>query len=209
MTLSSMGQTRASGTKTQSPTLFVGNINPPNWLWSALHAVGQATEVRNAVLIVFSEDKRGRLGIFCNRYISGGVIDGSGKTGIEAVQELLSVKSGIFGFRACLASEGAELKQNLALDISEMLESVGESGGRHTTPSDAVGKLYAAQTESRMMEIHQSEGELGDQLVQLGAEDLVGVPVPGRELTQSQAAVPEGAVAGTDAPAADAGAGQV
>ena len=152
----SMRETMVEGANT--PALSVGNITGPTYLWAALAGVSQAKAVRNAVLIVFSLEARGRIGIFCNRHISGAVIQDSDETGIEAIKKLLAVQSGIFGFRVCLADEGKELKQGLAIDIAELRALNAESRGKYLTPAVAVIQESNSQVNAEMTRVHFSEG---------------------------------------------------
>lgn len=110
-------------------SLVVGRIRPPMAMWAALEGVINTSPVRNGVLIIFSQDIKGRIGIFCNRYISGAIVEPSGEMGLEAVRELLSIKGGMFGFRACMGDESAELAQSLGLDIEELLQSKSAEAG--------------------------------------------------------------------------------
>lgn len=102
-------------------------------MWSALEGIASTTAVRHGVLIIFSQNVRGRLGIFCNRYISGAVIESSGVAGLEAVRTLLAIKSGMFGFRACMGDEWTEVgKQSLGLDLHELLIQRNPDEGAET-----------------------------------------------------------------------------
>lgn len=92
-------------------------------MWSALEGITSTTSVTRGVLIIFSQNIRGRIGVFCNRYISGAMIEPTGEVGLEAVRTLLSIKGGMFGFRACIADEWSEVSQSLGLDIEELLTS--------------------------------------------------------------------------------------
>jgi len=109
-------------------------------MWAALEGVTHTTPLRNGVLIIFSKNLKGRIGIFCNRYISGAVIEPGGQTGLDAVRELLSIKGGMFGFRATMGDESKELAQSLGLDISELMLSKSSEGA---TAGEALGALMA------------------------------------------------------------------
>lgn len=123
----------------ESGSLIVGRIRPPSAIWAALEGITNASPVRNGVLIIFSQNIKGRIGIFCNRYISGAVVEPSGDTGLEAVRELLSIKSGMFGFRLCMGDESRELAQSLGLDISELLDQ--RPAGTIGCAGEALGGL--------------------------------------------------------------------
>jgi tetratricopeptide (TPR) repeat protein len=139
MPAASMKATMVEGAN--RPALSVGTISAPVFLWEALSAITRAENVRNAVLIIFSLDLRGSVGIFCNRYLSGAIVQDSDASGLEALKKLLAVRSGIFAFRACLADESLQLKQGLALDLSELLALRAESGRKFATPADALGDM--------------------------------------------------------------------
>jgi tetratricopeptide (TPR) repeat protein len=114
----------------ESGSLIVGRIRPPMAMWAALEGITSTTAVKHGVLIIFSQEVRGRIGVFCNRYISGAVLESTGESGLDAVRTLLSIKGGMFGFRACMANEWDEVGQSLGLDIDELLMS-------RTTDEDA------------------------------------------------------------------------
>ncbi|HEY9789394.1 MAG TPA: tetratricopeptide repeat protein [Candidatus Obscuribacterales bacterium] len=164
----------------------VGKIKPPNWLWSSLGAVLVSESVRNGVLIIHSEQVSGRVGVFCNRYISGAKSDRTGLTGMDALKLLLSIKSGMFAFRPCLASEGAELKQDLALDIQEILDARSTSG-ETATPADVVApELRPEQMES----IHFSDGsDMSELADSLGTGGLFYTPVTAVPVLKPKATV--------------------
>jgi tetratricopeptide (TPR) repeat protein len=106
---------------TKDQSFLVGKVRPPVGAWTAIEGIVHADPIRNGVLIIFGEKVRGRVGIFCNRYISGAINETTGTTGIEAARDLLSVTTGMFGYRAVMGSEGQELAQGLAFDLEEML----------------------------------------------------------------------------------------
>jgi tetratricopeptide (TPR) repeat protein len=112
-----------------------------------------AENIRNAVLLVVSTEYKGRIGIFSNRYISGAALDGDELAGMEAVIALLSVKSGIYGFRCCLASEASELKHSLAIDIQELLQKRSQAENTYATPADALVEGVSAVK----IQVHMSE----------------------------------------------------
>lgn len=129
--LTKFGMADATDTNPRQPgasegSLVVGKIRPPAALWAAIEGITQADPIRNGVLIIFAEQVRGRLGIFCNRYISGAINETTGATGRQAAAELLGVTEGMFGFRPCLGNESEELAQDLALDLDELLLLRGE-----------------------------------------------------------------------------------
>jgi tetratricopeptide (TPR) repeat protein len=102
-------------------SLVVGKIRQPTGLWPAVEGITQTDPIRNGVLIIFANDVRGRVGIFCNRYISGAINDTTGSTGVQAAKELLAASAGMFGFRPCMGNEPVELAQDIALDLDELL----------------------------------------------------------------------------------------
>ena len=129
--------------------LVVGKITQPKGLWTALNRIAGADNLRNGVLIVFSKDISGRIGIFCNRYISGAVLESTWQSGPDAVSALLSVTDGMFGFRPCLGIEGSELGQSLAIDINELL-SLGQTHGEDVlSPSDALAVMNGREAPAK------------------------------------------------------------
>lgn len=104
-------------------SMVVGRIRPPHAMWAALEGIAATNPVRNGVLLIFSADIKGRIGIFCNRYISGAIVEPTGESGLDALRKLLAIEGGMFGFRACMGDESRELAQELALDINELLDS--------------------------------------------------------------------------------------
>lgn len=102
-------------------SLVVGKIRPQTGLWPAIEGITNTDPVRNGVLIIFAENVKGRVGIFCNRYISGALNESTGSTGAQAAAELLSVTGGMFGFRPCMGNEQSELAQDMAMDLDELL----------------------------------------------------------------------------------------
>jgi tetratricopeptide (TPR) repeat protein len=156
----------------------VGKIKPPNWLWSSLRAVRRTEGVRNGVLIIHSEKMSGRIGIFCNRYISGARTDRTGLAGMDALKLLLSIKTGMFAFRPCLAAEGAELKQDLALDIEEILAARATTGDM-ATPADVVAPELLPHPDGQMESIRFSDGDadMSELADSLGTGGLFYTPV--------------------------------
>lgn len=119
-------------------------------MWSALEAVAAAKAVRNGVMIVVTPECRGRIGVFCNRLISGAIVDQTGVKGKEALQRLLSAKSGMFGFRPCFSSEVDDIKQGLNVDITDIVLSRGEFDN-DATPADVI-RGTARKTEQEKVE---------------------------------------------------------
>ena len=146
----------------------IGKVMAPDFLWAALQAVSDADSVRNGVLIVFTQEMRGRIGIFCNRYISGAIVDDTGQKGAQALESLMSVRTGMFGFRACLAAEGQELKQDLAVDITEMLLSRTDHGTKDFTPEAAVAEVSSTRLASMAGAVFSDDPDQ-DSMESLGA----------------------------------------
>src|ERR1700739_1536382 len=94
--------TQAEKGSEDQASLVVGKIKPGEGLWGALEQIAGTDIVRNGVLSFLSQEASGRLGVFSNRYIAGGVVDASSDTGIKAIKSLLAVTNGMFCFRPCL-----------------------------------------------------------------------------------------------------------
>jgi tetratricopeptide (TPR) repeat protein len=152
-------------TFTITTSLSVGKIEPPDFLWSGLVAISTSSTARNGVFLVHSNTVKGRIGVFCNRYISGAVLDGSDKVGIDALRELLSAQSGIYGFRCCAPAEGLELKQDLAIDLTEIVAAQAEFKGK--TPD-------AYFPETARPKIEQSDIIVGDESEVLSLFESLG-----------------------------------
>jgi tetratricopeptide (TPR) repeat protein len=132
---------QASAASALSPgagALLIGKISEADGLWSGLEDVRHLNPVRNGVFIIFSKETRGRLGLFCNRYITGAACQTSGATGSEALRELMAVKSGLYGFRASLPGEEQELGQSLAIDVWELVAQAQSVDGVRPSPFDLV-----------------------------------------------------------------------
>lgn len=127
----------AGPSTTMSGALLIGKITEASGLWTGLEDVRHLPPIRNGVFIIFSKETRGRLGLFCNRYVTGAACHTSGKTGSEALYELFSVDSGLYGFRASLPGEEEELGQSLAIDIWELVAQ-SQSSQQLTRPSPAA-----------------------------------------------------------------------
>lgn len=103
--------------------IVMGKISAPDGLFAALAKVRESAPVELAVLFVFSKDFRGRLFIHGNRIITGARLDPINESGIKAVQQLLAVQRGMFGFRLASEEEFNELHQGMSFDIDELLRA--------------------------------------------------------------------------------------
>lgn len=196
----SMRETIAQGSGMAG--LAVGNITAPTFMWAGLAGIIQAKPVRNAVLIIMSPGVRGQIGVFCNRYISGAVVQDTNETGMDALRKLLGVRAGIFGFRNILLEESAELKQGLVVDIVELKQLQGESREKFPTPADALEQNYGAKSgDESMIHIVDTDAELGallsdGSLTGFGnlEYDAGAAPALKETLTNDETAEPEGSV---------------
>lgn len=120
-------------------SLLIGQIRNPEGLQTAFRKILHGVAVENAVLLVFSKEIKGRIGVFQNRIITGATLEPSGDTGLEAAQTILSVNHGMYGFRSALGDEVRELSQSLTIRLEELLQK-GQLAGllpaTPTTPSD-------------------------------------------------------------------------
>lgn len=136
------------GQETEQPSLVVGKIRKDEGLWGALEQITTCDVVRNGVLVVFSQEASGRLGVFCNRYITGAVIDSSSELGVKAIKTLLGIKNGMFCFRPCLVDETKELGQKISISIKEVLELKNDSAERPENPAETLQRIKLHQMET-------------------------------------------------------------
>jgi tetratricopeptide (TPR) repeat protein len=160
--------TKRKRTFTITTSLSVGKIEAPDFLWSGLVAISKSSTARNGVFLVHSNEIKGRIGVFCNRYISGAVVDGTELVGIDALRALLAVQSGIFGFRCCAPAEGLELKQDLAIDLTEIVAAQADLKGKtpdayfpDTTRPAAEKSDIIIGDESEVLTLFESLGASG------------------------------------------------
>ena len=139
--------TPEAGQDGEQPSLVVGKIRKDEGLWGALEQITTCDTVRNGVLVVFSQEASGRLGVFCNRYLTGAVIDSSSELGVKAIKTLLGIKSGMFCFRPCLADETKELGQKISISIKEVLE-LRHADDKPENPADTLQRIKLHQVET-------------------------------------------------------------
>lgn len=166
------------GLTTQATALSVGKIAPPGGVWSAIEAIIKARSIRNGVLIIYGKQAKGRIGVFCNRYLSGAVVDGSEESGLQAVQTLLAVKNGMFGFRPCLGDESDELQQSLGIDVQELLSLRPESDPAFS-PANALDRVKAPGGQLLLSEAHLDEPTdidgpdlINEEVIELRSEEI-------------------------------------
>jgi len=142
----SKSATKADTKGEEQASLVVGKIKPGEGLWGALEQIAGTDAVRNGVLVVFSQEASGRLGVFSNRSITGGVVDASSDTGIKAIKSLLAVKQGMFCFRPCLADETSELGQKISISIKEVL-ALRHDEEPAEIPADTLTRIKLRQVQ--------------------------------------------------------------
>ncbi len=105
-------------------TIFEGQISFSGGLQEALETVTSHKNVQNGVLRITSDQGSGMIGIFCGRYMTGGVLTLSGERKLPAIKRLLSCKEGSFAFLDVLGEKMPDLKQGLCIDIRMLLDAV-------------------------------------------------------------------------------------
>jgi tetratricopeptide (TPR) repeat protein len=129
-------------------SFVVGKILPGQGLWGALESISTCDTVRNGVLVVFSPQSSGRLGVFCNTHITGATVDSTGAQGSKGIHELLSVTAGMFCFRPCFGDETAELGQQIALSIKDLLDLRAENDdAQPANLADTLSRIPVADIE--------------------------------------------------------------
>lgn len=131
-------------------SLVVGKIPEQRGMWSALESIRTCDKVRNGVLVIFSPECSGRLGVFCNSVLTGAVVDSTGEKGIPGIRELLAVKAGMFCFRPCFGDETSELGQRISVAISELLDLVEEHDKED--PADTLSKIPLSHIQEALGE---------------------------------------------------------
>lgn len=127
---------------TMPQSMVVGKIPPGEGLWGAIERLKTCDSIRNGTLVVFSHEQSGRIGVFCNRYLTGAVIDSSGEKGLKSLKTLLALDTGMFCFRPCWGDEPSELGQRICVDIEDVLQ-VRKTRGLTTSTSDAIQAVSA------------------------------------------------------------------
>jgi tetratricopeptide (TPR) repeat protein len=185
--------TKRKRTFTITTSLSVGKIEAPDFLWSGLKAISNSSTARNGVFLVHSNSVKGRIGVFCNRYISGAIVDGTDTVGIDALRELLSAQSGIFGFRCCAPAEGLELKQDLAIDLTEILAAQSEFKGKtpaayfpDTARPAAEKSDIIIGDESEVLNLFESLGASGSYYDRATDGDDAALGLPPQPIAPSQ-----------------------
>ena len=122
-----------------SPTaLVVGRVRPPEGIWPFLDKVVGTSGVDRGALIIFSQRFRGRIAVSSSRYITGAVEEATGLKDLEAVKALLSIKTGMFGFRPAVGMETEELEAGMRIDMVELLALWKKHGSEGYSPADAI-----------------------------------------------------------------------
>lgn len=103
--------------------MIVGKLTPPDGIYGALRAVRNGNPMNIAVLLILSQNTRGKIGIANNRVIIGASVEGSGETGQAAFEKMAAQFSGMYGVREPVQNEKVELQQKLLVDIDQMLQS--------------------------------------------------------------------------------------
>jgi tetratricopeptide (TPR) repeat protein len=122
---------------TMPQSMVVGKIPAGEGLWGAIEKLKACDVIRNGTLVVFSHEQSGRIGVFCNRYLTGAVIDGNGENGLKSLKELLALQTGMFCFRPCWGDESSELGQKICIDIEDVLQ-VRKSKSDSISTVDAI-----------------------------------------------------------------------
>lgn len=85
-----------------------------------LDNVGRAPMIADGVITITNRDVSGQIGINNNSVIIGGVVEGTGETGITAVCKLLLLSYGSWTFRKANPIEQVHLQQELNLHVNEL-----------------------------------------------------------------------------------------
>ena len=141
-------QNNDSDEESAKAALVVGRIRPPEGLWPFLENVLATTGVERGSLIIFSQKFRGRIGVSSSRYLTGAIEESSGQTGAEAIKSLLSIKTGMFGFRPVVGLESDELNEGIAIDMAELIPLWKKYGGVGYSPADAISGNLPQQEQS-------------------------------------------------------------
>lgn len=106
-----------------------------------LDNVSRSQQTDDGVIEFKTRDISGRIGISKNSIITGGVVDGTGETGISAVCKLLLIPYGDYTFRRAVPVDKLHLEQDLNLRFDEAKTFLlGPSSIGLASPSDHVIK---------------------------------------------------------------------
>lgn len=143
---------------TGSHCVAQGNFQSPETI---LDAVLTARSVRDGVIAISGQGVTGRIAVINNTVISGGIVNGTGESGISAVYKLLLVPRGSFVFRQALPQDQWQLQQELGLNAIEVKELLAG-------PS-SIG--LAEPTSQRAQVSHVDETSASDDLMARYADD--------------------------------------
>jgi hypothetical protein len=87
----------------------------------ALESVSRLNSVKNGILRITSNEGSGLIGIFCGRFITGAAMTLSGEMGHRALRQLLAASDGSYAFMDAGDEVFEDLKQNLGVDIEQLL----------------------------------------------------------------------------------------
>lgn len=104
----------------------------------ALESVSRLNSIKNGILRITSNEGSGIIGIFCGRFITGAAMTLSGDTGHRALRQLLTVKEGSYAFLDAGDEVFDELKQNLGVDVEQLL-AMGLKAGVPLTDETLTG----------------------------------------------------------------------
>ncbi|MDZ4835283.1 MAG: hypothetical protein SGJ27_16015 [Candidatus Melainabacteria bacterium] len=127
-----------------STTMAVGQFYKPEVV---LDNIARSAPTEEGVIEISARDVTGRIGVSRNSVIIGGVVDGTGETGITAICKLLLLPYGEYSFRKAVPLDQLHLQQELGLSFDEAKSFLqGPSSIGLACPADKViSSLKATQ----------------------------------------------------------------
>ncbi|MBX9671585.1 MAG: DUF4388 domain-containing protein [Candidatus Obscuribacterales bacterium] len=102
---------------TSSTCIAQGHFQNPD---AILDLVASSKPIKDGVLVITGKSIKGRIGVVNNSLVIGGVIDGTGESGVSAIYKLLLLPHGRFVFRQAVPQDYWELKQEVNQGFDEL-----------------------------------------------------------------------------------------